>query len=123
MSQYQNTSFAPGESRFVRVISGNLEELSFKAKNSRVAITGGSVSMTSGQVLYQKPKEVTAVAGLPAVTLSESVRIMFNVTTGDDGDITTLLDEAIRCLAEARATYNMASGLVPTGNAVFATAP
>lgn len=123
MSQYQNISFAPGKSRFVRVSPGVTEELAFEAKTTKVSILGGQVAMASGSILYTKPKPVTAVQGLPEVMMNESIRISFNVTSGDDGDITSLLDEAIRCLAVAREQYNMANGLVPTGNAVFATAP
>lgn len=119
---YQNTSFTAGESRFVRINAGVAEELAFRSKTAKVAVPGGSVSMASGHVLYQKPKAVTAVVGMPETMLTESVKIQFNVTEGDDGDITTLLDEAIRCLAIARSTYNMANGLVPTGNATFPTA-
>lgn len=118
---YQNIAFAQGKSRFVRITAGVAEELSFEAKTAKVSVSGGSVSMSSGHVLFTKPKAVTAVVGLPPVMLNESVKIQFNVTSGDDGDITILLDEAIRCLAVARAEYNMASGLVPTGNAAFAT--
>lgn len=120
---YQNIAFTPGKSRFVRIEAGVTEELTFDAKTAKVSVPGGSVNMSSGYVLYSKPKAVTAVVGLPAVMMNESVKVQFNVTTGDDSDITTLLDEAIRCLAIARAEYNMANGLVPTGNAVFATAP
>lgn len=117
---YQNTDFAAGRSKFVAITAnGVTNELSFKARASRVPLSGGKIDMAYAEVTLNAPHEIVVD---PAATakqyVNESVKIGFNVVKGSS-HFTALCDEAIRVIQIARASYNLDSGLVPTTNATF----
>lgn len=117
---YQNVSAENGRSKFIRIKpDGTLDELYFTAKRTSLPIGGGSrVNTASAGLTLNSQVNVAPVGEIPQL-VGNSVKVTFNILSGDSAALTALRTEINRVLDAAIAQYNLGQGLVPPTAAAF----
>lgn len=119
--KYFNTGFAPNKSTFVDIgtDAALTKQLGFSNKESLVRTTVGGTRMTSGQVSFVSPFKVDCSEACDDTTLTESVKISWNVRYGNAASLDAMRAEMNRVLDLAIAEYGALQGLVPPVYATF----
>lgn len=117
---YQNVSAENGRSKFIKVKpDGTLDELYFTAKRTSLPIGGGvRVNTASAGLTLNSQVNVASEGEIPTL-VGNSVKVTFNIKSGDAAALTALRAEVNRVLDVALAQYNLGQGLVPPTAATF----
>lgn len=93
----------------------------FGTRTASPSIGGQVVPMVKASVRLSRPTAVTLCNDTCPVSVNSAVEITFNVVRGDTATLAAMRTEVNRLLDEAVADFQFANGLVPSGNADFAS--
>lgn len=116
--QYQNVTFSRNVSQFVDVSNPNENTTTFRSALINVPVKGGEVKVVKGSVLSQVTKDVTVCGDVCPASITEQVRVEFNVQQGAE-NFEALRLEVNRLLDVAVEQHNMLKGIVPPVYATF----
>lgn len=120
--KYLNTLRDKSNSDYARIEpSFDGAVLHFATKNASPNFGGQIVHMVKANARLSVPSQVEVCGEPCGVTVTAAAELTFNIVRGDVATLTALRTELNRVVDEAIADFQFANGLVPTGNADFAS--
>lgn len=121
MATYINTLRDRTSAEYVQTspsVDGSV--LTFTPRQVTPTVNGTPVKMVKASIRLARPKTVSVCESDCGVEITSAVELSFNIQSGDTETLSALRAELDRVVDAAIADFQLAYGLVPSGNATFA---